>query len=130
LCIEFLLPVDCGSPVGARRDFVVSIGDREVGQAKRGSSLAMDHCEIAVRVQPRAGANEIVGERAGVLVVRVTAAPTGGQANAALCRLIAKRARVGVRRVSIVRGAGGREKRIRVEGIGERELRKALGGDR
>lgn len=90
----------------------------------------MDHCEIAVRVQPRAGANEIVGERAGVLVVRVTAAPAGGQANAALCRLIAKRARVGVRRVSIVRGAGGREKRIRVEGIGERELRKALGGDR
>ena len=90
----------------------------------------MDHCEIAVRLQPRARANEIVGERAGVLVVRVTAAPAGGQANAALCRLIAKRARVGVRRVSIVRGAGGREKRIRVEGIGERELRKALGGDR
>lgn len=88
----------------------------------------MDQCEIAVRVQARARANEIVGERAGVLVVRVTAAPTGGQANDALRRLIAKRARVGVERVSIVRGAGGREKRIRVEGIGERELRSALGG--
>jgi uncharacterized protein (TIGR00251 family) len=88
----------------------------------------MAHCEIAVRVQPRARANEIVGERAGVLVVRVTAAPAGGRANDALCRLIAKRARVGVRRVSIVRGATAREKLVRVQGIGERELRRALAG--
>jgi uncharacterized protein (TIGR00251 family) len=86
----------------------------------------MDGCEIAVRLQPRASANEIVGERDGVVVVRVTAPPVQGRANEALCRLIAKRARVGVRRVSVVRGAGAREKVVRVEGIGARELRKAL----
>jgi uncharacterized protein len=86
----------------------------------------IDGCEIAVRLQPRARANEIVGERDGVLVVRVTAPPVEGRANEALCRLIAKRARVGVRRVSVVRGAGAREKIVRVEGIDARELRKAL----
>ena len=87
----------------------------------------MKACEIAVRLQPRARANEIVGERAGALLVRVTAAPVEGQANEALCRLLAKRARVGVRSVSIVRGAGSREKLVRIEGLTASELRSALG---
>jgi uncharacterized protein (TIGR00251 family) len=80
-----------------------------------------------VRLTPRAGANEVVGERDGALLVRVTAPPVDGRANDALCRLIAKRARVGVRSVSVVRGAGAREKVVRVEGIGLAELRAALG---
>jgi uncharacterized protein (TIGR00251 family) len=86
----------------------------------------MDRSEIVVRLQPRARANEIVGERAGVLLVRVTAAPVDGRANEALCRLIAKRARVGAQRVSVVRGARAREKVVRVEGVGQQELRRAL----
>lgn len=86
----------------------------------------MDSGEVPVKLIPRARANEISGERNGVLLVRVTAAPVEGQANAALCRLIAKRARVGVRRVAIVRGAGSREKVVRVEGISSEDLRAAL----
>lgn len=87
----------------------------------------VEHCEIAVRLQPRARANEIVGERDGDLLVRVTAPPVAGRANDALCRLIAKRARIAAGRVSIVRGAGARRKRVRVEGLTEAELRAALG---
>jgi uncharacterized protein (TIGR00251 family) len=87
----------------------------------------MDFCEVAVRLQPRARSNQIVGEREGVLIVRVTAPPVEGRANEALCRLIAKRARVGVRSVAIVRGAGAREKVLRVEGISSAGLRDALG---
>ncbi len=86
----------------------------------------MDGCEIAVRLQPRAHANAIVGERDGVVVVRVTAPPVDGRANKALCRLIARRAGVGVRRVSVVHGTAAREKVVRVEGIGSEELRRAL----
>lgn len=86
----------------------------------------MDGCEIAVRLQSRARANEIVGERAGALLVRVTAPPVDGRANDALRRLVAKRARVGVQRVSIVRGAATRQKVVRVEGLSEKELRAAL----
>ena len=75
-------------------------------------------CEIAVRLQPRSRREEIAGERDGVVLVRVTAALVDGRANAALCRLIARRARVGVRSVSVVRGVRSREKLVRVEGIG------------
>ena len=81
---------------------------------------------IAVRLQPRARTDEILGERGGVLVVRVSAPPAEGRANAALCRLIAKRARVGVRRVSIVRGAGARDKIVRIEGVSREQLTEVL----
>jgi len=87
----------------------------------------MSDGEIAVRLTPRAGENRIVGERGGVVLVRVTAPPLEGRANDALLRLIARRARVGVRSVSIVRGEGSRDKRVRVEGISTSELREALG---
>ncbi len=80
-----------------------------------------------MRLQPRARADEVVGERGGVLVVRVSAPPVDGRANEALCRLIAKRARVGVRSVSVIRGHGAREKLVRVEGVGLEQLRAALG---
>jgi uncharacterized protein YggU (UPF0235/DUF167 family) len=69
---------------------------------------------------------EILGERGGALVVRVTAPALEGRANGALCRLIAKRARIGLRRVSIARGARAREKLLRVEGVSVDELRSAL----
>jgi len=86
----------------------------------------MASAEVTVRLTPRARKNEIAGERDGALLVRVTAAPVDGRANAALCRLIAKRARVGVRSVSVVRGMSSREKVVRVEGIGSDDLRAAL----
>ena len=87
----------------------------------------MEISEIAVRLSPRASENRIVGERGGELLVRVCAAPVDGKANEALCRLIAKRAGVGVRSVSVVRGASTREKLVRVEGRSLPELRAALG---
>lgn len=81
---------------------------------------------ISVRLQPRAKRDEIVGERDGVLVVRVTAPPIEGKANDALCALIARRVRVGRTRVEIVRGASARDKVVRVEGVTTDELRRAL----
>jgi hypothetical protein len=86
----------------------------------------MESCEIAVRLTPRAGREEIAGERGGVLLVRVTAPPVDGRANEALCRLIAKRAGVGVRSVTVIRGERSREKLVRVEGIGGDELLRVL----
>jgi uncharacterized protein YggU (UPF0235/DUF167 family) len=86
----------------------------------------MPSCKIAVRLLPRARVNEIAGERDGALMVRVTAPPVDGRANAALCRLIAKRSGVGVRSVSVLQGASSRNKLVRVDGIGEKDLRRAL----
>jgi len=70
---------------------------------------------VRVRVTPRAARNEITGEREGVLQVRVTAPPEGGRANLAVCRLVAKRFGVAPGRVSVVRGAGAREKLLAIE---------------
>jgi uncharacterized protein (TIGR00251 family) len=83
--------------------------------------------ELTVRLQPRARRNAIVEERDGVLRVTVAAAPVDGQANAALCKLIAKRAGVARGRVTVVRGERSRDKVVRVEGLGTAEVRAALG---
>ena len=86
-----------------------------------------DVAELRVRVRPRASANAIDGVREGVLVVRVTAPPADGRANDAVRKLIAGRLRVGVTRVEIVRGAGSRDKLLRVHGVSESRLRAILG---
>ncbi len=82
---------------------------------------------LVVKLQPRAKRNAIVDERDGVLRVSVAAAPVDGRANAALCKLIAKRAGVARSRVSVVRGERSREKVVQVEGVALEELRRALG---
>ena len=87
----------------------------------------MTHADLAVRLQPRARRDEIVGEREGRVVVRVTAPPVDGKANDALCRLIAKAAGVAPSRVAVVKGHTAREKVVRVEGIDGERLRAALG---
>ena len=79
-----------------------------------------------MRVIPRARRNEIAGERDGRLLIRVTGPPVEGAANAALCRLVARCARVPARRVSIVRGQTSRDKVVRVEGIADDELRRLM----
>jgi uncharacterized protein len=84
--------------------------------------------ELRVRVTPRAGRNEIAGERGGVLLVRVTAAPDGGKANMAVCRVIAKALRIGPSRVSVARGAGSRDKLLRIEGLQESDLARLTAG--
>jgi uncharacterized protein len=80
-----------------------------------------------VRVRARARRTEIAGERGGAILVRLAAPPVEGKANAALCRLIAERAGLSRRSVTIVRGERSRDKLLRVEGVDEAALRRALG---
>ena len=86
----------------------------------------MSEARIEVRVQPRASRDELVGIRDGVLHARVCAAPVHGEANRALCRLIARRAGVAPSRVEVIRGARGRVKLVRVSGLKSQELLDAL----
>jgi uncharacterized protein YggU (UPF0235/DUF167 family) len=71
---------------------------------------------ITVRVTPRAGRTAIAGERDGVLLVRLAAAPVDGAANEALVALIADGLGVPKRDVAIVAGGRARTKRIVVAG--------------
>ena len=85
---------------------------------------------LAVRVQPRARRDEIAGERAGALLVRVTAPPVEGKANEAVRRLIAQRLGVAPGNVTVVRGATSRDKLLDISGVEPDELRRLLGGRR
>jgi uncharacterized protein len=84
--------------------------------------------DLHVRLQPRARRDEVVGERGDLVVIRVTAPPVDGKANAALCGLVARAAGVASSRVAVVRGQTSRDKVVRVEGIEEAALRAALLG--
>jgi uncharacterized protein (TIGR00251 family) len=88
----------------------------------------MPEALLAVRVQPRAKRDEVVGERAGAVVIRVSAPPVDGKANAALCRFVAAQAGVPRSAVTVVRGESARDKLLRVEGIDAEALRGALLG--
>jgi uncharacterized protein len=86
-------------------------------------TAAADGVVIAVRLTPRGGRDGIDGiaqlaDGRSVLKVRVRAAASEGEANAALVKLIAKMLGVGVRDVSLVAGANARLKRVKINGAG------------
>jgi uncharacterized protein (TIGR00251 family) len=70
--------------------------------------------EIRVRVIPRSRRDEVGGERAGRLLVRTTAVPVDGRANAAVCKLVADFLDVRERDVEVVAGHRARDKTLRV----------------
>jgi uncharacterized protein YggU (UPF0235/DUF167 family) len=84
-------------------------------------SAGPDGVTIAVRLTPRGGRDAIDGVETlsdgnVVLKARVRAAPTDGEANAALCRLLAKALGVPPTRAEIIGGATSRLKRVKVVG--------------
>lgn len=78
---------------------------------------------VAVRLTPKGGRDAIDGietlsDGRAVLKARVRVAPSEGEANEALCRLIAKSVGVPPRDVVVVAGAAARIKRLTISGDG------------
>jgi uncharacterized protein YggU (UPF0235/DUF167 family) len=76
---------------------------------------------VTVRLTPKGGQDAVDGvetlsDGCAVLAVRVRALPMEGEANAALCRVLAKAVGVPPSRVEIVGGATSRLKRIAIAG--------------
>lgn len=82
---------------------------------------------VAVRVTPRAGGDAVLGFRGGVLRVRVAAAPVDGKANAAVARLLAAALRVTPSKVTVIRGAGSRDKVVEIDGLSVEAIRRRFG---
>ena len=82
---------------------------------------------IAVVVTVKSGKNEIAGWRGTELSVRVTAAPEGGKANAAVCKTIAAALGVPKTNVSVSRGDTARHKIVEIAGVDEGDVRAAFG---
>ena len=86
---------------------------------------------FAVRVQPRAARNEVVGMHGGAVKIRLKAPPVDGAANDELVRFVAARLGVHRQEVEIVAGVTARAKRVRVSGTGlseEQVVRRLCGG--
>ena len=76
---------------------------------------------VAVRLTPKGGRDSIDGietlaDGRAVLKARVRALPSEGEANEALCRLIAKGVGVPPRDVALIAGATARIKRLAISG--------------
>jgi len=80
-----------------------------------------------VYVQPKASKTELVGVHGEVLKFRVAAPPVDGEANAVLCRYVAKLLAIPLRTVSVLAGQANRKKHIELRGVTEETVRKALG---
>jgi uncharacterized protein len=70
---------------------------------------------LPVRVIPRARRDEVGGDRDGRLLVRTTASPVDGKANAAVCKQVAVHLGIPARRVSIASGHRSRDKVLRID---------------
>ena len=89
--------------------------------ASRPWTPAADGIVVAVRLTPKGGRDSIDGvdtlaDGTAVLMARVRAAPSEGEANAALCRLLAKALGIPPGRVAVVGGATSRLKRVKAMG--------------
>ncbi|HVH07866.1 MAG TPA: DUF167 domain-containing protein [Myxococcota bacterium] len=72
---------------------------------------------LAVRLQPGAGREGIGAPHGDELRIRVTAPAHRGEANQALIQLLASTLQCAPRRIEIVRGAGSRQKTVRIAGV-------------
>jgi hypothetical protein len=85
------------------------------------------NARLDVRVQPRARRDEVAGERAGRVVIRVAAPPADGRANAAVCKVVAAAVGVPPSAVTVVRGHTARDNTLEVAGVDAAALRAAFG---
>jgi uncharacterized protein (TIGR00251 family) len=82
---------------------------------------------FAVRVQPRASRDEIVGEYQDGLKIRLIAPPVDDRANESLRKLLASRLKVPLAAVRIASGERSRTKRVEIYGVTAAMIRALAG---
>jgi uncharacterized protein (TIGR00251 family) len=81
---------------------------------------------LPVKAQPGAKKNAVLGERAGVLRVAVTAAPERGKANEAIVEVLAKALKLPRARIGLLTGETSRDKRFLIKGASQDDLNARL----
>jgi uncharacterized protein (TIGR00251 family) len=82
--------------------------------------------QFALRVQPRASRNAIVGTMGDAVKLAITAPPVDGKANGAVIEYLAELFRVPKSSVVIVSGDTGRNKLIAIRGMRAEQVLTAL----
>jgi hypothetical protein len=81
---------------------------------------------LPIRVQPKASRDQLRVEPDGRVKASITAPPAEGEANAALCKLLARHFGVSKTAVRVVRGEKSREKIVALRGTTLEEVRAKL----
>lgn len=82
---------------------------------------------LELHIVPRAGRTEISGWYGAALKIRLHAPPVDGKANRALLEFLGQALNIPASSLTLVSGATGRRKRVRVEGLSEAEVYRRLG---
>ncbi|MEJ2230703.1 MAG: DUF167 domain-containing protein [Nitrospirales bacterium] len=82
--------------------------------------------EIRIHIQPRVSKTGIVGLYGQALKIRIAAPPVGGQANAELCRFLARQLGVPQQFVQVISGFSSRQKRVFIKGRTLSEIEAGL----
>lgn len=81
---------------------------------------------LTVRVIPRAARSAIAGSRDNALLVRLTAPPVEGAANAELIRLLAETLDIPKRNITLISGERARLKRVKIVGLTNADVTRKL----
>ena len=79
---------------------------------------------FAVRIQPRASKDEIIGEIAGALKIRLQAPAVEGRANEALIEFLAQLLKTSKGAVRILSGERRRIKRLEIRGVTRQQIER------
>jgi uncharacterized protein (TIGR00251 family) len=89
-------------------------------------SLAANTVIFAVRIQPRASKDEISGEVAGVLKIRLQAPALEGRANEALIEFLAQLLKTSKSAVRILSGERSHIKRLEIRGVTKQQIERLV----
>ena len=81
---------------------------------------------LAIKVQPRAKRNAILGELGGALKLALTAPPVDGRANDACLEFLSEILDLDRSSITLVSGQRSRNKVVRVKGLSAQQLRQRL----
>jgi uncharacterized protein (TIGR00251 family) len=81
---------------------------------------------FSVRVQPRSSKNEIAGEMAGILKIRLQAPAIVGRANESLIEFLAELLKTSKAAVRILSGERSRVKRLEIRGVTKQQVERLI----
>lgn len=95
-------------------------------------AIGVSSATLAIRVQPGAKSNEVVGwiadgQAAPSLKIRLRAAAVEGQANAALREFLAEILGMRGRQITLLQGEKSRQKLVRIDGLTLQEIEMRIG---
>jgi hypothetical protein len=89
-------------------------------------SSTKDGVSIQLKVVPRGSRNRVEGLLGDALKVRLQAPPVDGKANKALIKFLAKELKVANSHIRIISGETGRNKRVEILGLTEKDVQDKL----